>query len=684
MKIPQFIAFGGFTAHQLRRDAVAAAVVTAIAIPESLAFAAIVGLPLHAGLYCALLAPVVFALLTSSKHLVVGADSATAALVASGAATVALAGTSNYVGAVGLLGLLVGAVLLLMSAVRFGFLADLISKPVFVGFLAGIGIQLLCSKLPELLGLDVDGSALEKFWYTLTHLDLASLPTVYFSLGLFGVVWLLNRKKLPGALFGIVGAIGLTYFFGADTLGLRVVERISPGLPTFALPAFELAQAKLLLPSAFAIAVVVLAQSSAVIRSTASRFDEPVDDNRDLAALGLGNVASAVTGGFAINGSPPRTIAAEMNGGRTQMVNVFMALFVALILLLLTPMFAYLPVASLAVVICFIGWHLLDFKQLQRIAKSRKAEFGVAMIAFVGVVVFGVLYGVVIAVVTSIIDRLRRQYRPTDEVLLRDGRLAPWANERLDQHHKHRSSPPGVVAYRFNGSLFFENASYFSRRLTSVVKGAKQPTHTVVLDAGGINDIDYTAADTLRHLANKFSADDIRLCLAHVSPGLLDVLTRYNLIDIIGRHNVYPSLESAIFSSSTSRRSSIEMVERLKLPSSEYIVIGGGVLEALGIRDTNDIDIVVSKNLYHQFKRKGWREYIQDDGKHVLSHNGYQVMETYVGKSLRDLRPNLFTVQKVHFMGLEDLVACKRKMGRKKDYEDIRLVEEYLRHIAKS
>lgn len=679
MKIPQFTTFEGLTARQLKRDALAALVVTAIAIPESLAFAAIVGVPLQAGLYCALLAPVVFALLTSSRHLVVGADSATAALVASGAATVAVANTAAYGNAVALLCILVGAILVVMAAARFGFLADLISRPVFVGFVAGIGVQLILSKLPELLGIEASGTAVEKLGHTLVNLGQANLPTLYFSLGLFGLIFLLNKRKLPGMLIGIVVAILAVYFGRIDTYGVQVVSAVEPGLPRFFLPKFDLATAQTLAPTALAIAIVILAQSSAVIRNTASRFDEPVDDNRDLNALGFANIASATLGGFAINGSPPRTLAAEMNGGRTQMVNIYMAFYIAIILLFFTEMFAYLPIASLAVIICIVGTHLFDTAQLRRIARSRKNELVIALIALIGVTVLGVQHGVLIAVATSIVDRLRRQYRPTDEILLQDGKLAPWANERLDKHHKHRSSPQGVLAYRFNSSLFFENANYFSKRIRGAVKESKHPVHTVVIDMGGVNDIDYTAADVIKRLVYTFSADDILVCLAHVSPDLQTLLGSYKLIEVIGKHNVYPSLQAAIFDAPTSRRSSIDMVSRLKLPLSDYVVIGGSVLETLGIRDTNDVDLVVSKKIYKQFLRKGWREYIQDDGKKVLSRHGYQIMETYVGAKLHDLLPSSFVKDGVRFMGLDDLIECKQRIARKKDHDDIRRIEAYLR-----
>lgn len=678
MNIPQFVGLLGFTKKQLQSDFIAALVVTAIAIPESLGFAAIVGLPIQTGLYCALLAPVIFALVTSSRHLVVGADSATAALVASGAAGVAAMGTDGYVNAVAVLGIITGIVLVLMSIVRFGFLADLISRPVFIGFLAGIGIQLMISKLPEMLGIDTHGSTIHKLYMLATQFSELQLPTLLFSIAVFAIIILANRRKLPGSLIALIAAILTTYVTGLGHAGIEVVSNVPHGLPSLLVPHASWQMVTTLLPAAFAVAIIILVQSSSVIRSTAARFDEPVDDNRDLAALGLANVAAAFTHGFAINGSPPRTIAAEMSGGRTQFVNLFMALIVGAILLFLSSSLRYLPVAALAAVVFTIGMHLFDVRQLRRVWQSRRSEFVVALIALLGVALFGVQYGVAIAVATSIIDRLRRQYRPPDDVLLQDGQLAPWAENRIDPHHKHRSSPDGVLIYRFGGSLFFENSSYFTRRILHTIANAKQPVKCVIIDAGAISDIDFTASETIKQLCHKLNHDDVQICLAHVSPELQTLLEQYDLVDIIGKHNIYPSLEEAVFAYPTSRRSTIEMVQRLALPAHEYVVIGGGVMEALGLRDTNDVDIVVSSELYSAYTSKGWKEYIQDDGKHILSHHGYQLMETYVGKKLNDLFPRSFEKDGVRFMSVEDLIACKRKIGRQKDIDDIKLLNEHL------
>jgi len=677
MVMPQFVSASGLTKSRVKADFMAALVVTAIAVPESLGFAAIVGLPVQTGLYCALFAPIVFALFTSSKHLVVGADSATAALVASGAATVAVAGSRDYAGTVALLGLLTGVILLAMSVLRMGFLADLISKPVFTGFLAGIGLQLMAGKLPEMLGFDFTGSPLQKILALSGNIADFHLPTLLFSVAALVVIWASARRRWPGSLLVLCLAVIATVVFHLEQLGIRVVGPLESGLPAFVLPHLSVDVLEKLLPSALAIATVILAQSTAVIRSTATRFDEKVDDNRDLAALGLANLASAISSGFAVNGSPPRTIAAEMSGGRTQLVNVFMALCIGILLVVFSGGLQYVPVAALAVVVFAIGVHLFDIRKLRHIYQTRPTEFYIALIALLSVAFLGVLYGVVIAVSLSVLERLRRQYHPSDEIMLRDRKLAAWAEDRLDKHHRHRSAPPGVVVYRFADSIFFENTEYFKRRLLAAMSGAHDPVTCLIIDAGSINDIDYTGAETIRHLVQKLANDDIRFVLAHVPPQLESLLRRYKLTDVIGKHNIYASLEEAIFDLPDSQRSTVDMVKRLDLPANSYVVIGGGVMEALGLRETNDVDLVVTKRTYDHFRAKGWREYVQDDGKRLLSHHGYQIMLTFVGKNMSELRENAFTISGVRFMSLDDLITCKQTIGRKKDLEDIKLIRRY-------
>lgn len=671
MKLRIFPNLRHYQRKWLRSDLLAALVVTAIAIPESLGFAVIVGLPVQAGLYCALVAPIVFAAFTSSKRLVVGADSATAALVAAGAATIAAGGTPEYANAIAVLGLVTAGVLLAMAALRFGFMADLISKPVLVGFISGVGLQLIIGKLPEMLGLHAHGGLIEKIVFLVGHLGQAAWPTAILSAAVALIVIAGWKFRYPGALLALVLAIVATKVFGLHHWGIEVVGAVPPGLPALQWPTITWGMVTTLIPAAFSIAVVILAQSLAVIRSAAARHEEKVNDNQDLMALGLANATSAVVGGFAINGSPPRTSAGEMAGGRSQLVNVMMAGLIGVVLLVATGLFEYVPSASLAAVVFTIGLHLVKYRELKEILVMRRSEFAIAMAALGGVAVMGVQRGVMVAVVLSLIERLRRQYHPHDEVLLRDGQFTEWAADRFTSGRHTVDAPDGLLIYRFSDALFFENSGYFLERVTQVVAEAKLPVKTVILDTSAISDIDYTAAQTIGRLVAQLNADDIEFGLAHVSPRLRRLLQRYGLTDLIGAENLHASIRIAIDAFGRAHISKMDRITALKLKPTDFVVIGGAVLELLGIRETNDVDLVVSSTVYERLRNKGWKEFVHDDGKRLLTRHGYRIMQQWMGLKLSDLQAGAITVDGVSLMSLDELVDCKTRLGRKKDLEDV-------------
>jgi high affinity sulfate transporter 1 len=669
-----FPSLKGYKKTHIKADLMAALLVTAIAIPESLGFAVVVGLPVQNGLYCALLAPIIFAMFTSSKHLVVGADSATAALVAVGAATIAMATGASFAASVAILGIATALVLFAMSAARLGFLADLISKPVLIGFISGVGVQLIIGKLPEMLGLHAKGDLITKASFLASHLSQISMATAILSLAIVAIIMLGWKMNWPGALIALSGAIIATKLFELNTHGIETIGQVPFGLPAVHMPSLDAHALLVGLPVAFSIALVILAQSLAVIRNSAARFEEKVNDNQDLFALGMANAASALIGGFAINGSPPRTSAGEMAGGRSQLVNVFMSIFVAIILILAAGIFVYVPTAALAAIIFTIGLHLLKIQELRDILRVRRGEFAVAVIALSAVALLGVQYGVMIAVIMSLVDRLRRQYHPHDEVLLRDQQYADWAYERIGAGRHGIEAPKGLLVYRFNDSLFFENAAYFLERVSDELDKSEHEVNCFVLDAGAMNDIDYTAAQTLKQLHNKLDSNDIQLMLAHVSPKLYSLLQAYGLAELIGKDHIFPSVRKAIIAFTKDTVSNLSRIQSLNLNSCEYIVIGGAAMELRGIRSTHDIDIVASKHVYNSLRDKGWKEFVQDDGKKVLSRHGYKVMLKWMGRDLADLQQSQEIIQGIPVMSLHDLVECKASMGRKKDLADIKLI----------
>ncbi len=662
----------------LKPDLIAAAVVTAIAIPESLGFAAIVGLPPVTGLYTAVFAPIVFGLLASTRRLVVGADSATAALIASGALLVAQAGTVGYANAVAIIGLLVAAILLLMAVFRMGFLSDLISRPVLIGFLAGVGVQLMVTKLPEMLGLSAKGGLWPHILGVLHGFGSMNGMALTISILVVGVIVIFRKTAVPSELIGLVLAGLFAVVFHVGDFGVKLVGQLPQGLPSLTHLSLSLGEIITLFPAALSIAVVILAQSSAVIRSMAGEHDDKVRLNQYLFALGVSNAVSALTHGFSVNGSPPRSMAADMAGGRTQLVNILMGSMIGLLLLVGGGLFAFIPVAALAPIAFMIGIHLIRLSELRYLWTTHRTEFYVAMVALAGTALFGVRQGVLIAVIVSLMERLSRQYRPKDEVLVHDGELSDWAKERMGHHHGEVS--PGLLVYSFDGSLFFENINYFVSRIRRAIDRAKDPVRYVVVDAGAIDSIDYTAVETMKQLYRHLSADDIRLGFAHVSPNLYAQFDEYGVIDLVGDVNIFSTLSAAMRMDPNDKQNIFERMGRLGLKKDTYVIIGGAVLEALNLRHTNDIDVVVCDETYRHYRDdKYWTEFVQDNGKRVLTHDGYNLMHSWMGRSYNRLARNAFEIRGVSFMGIADLIESKRHLARRKDLSDITLLENYLR-----
>ncbi|MFZ1243227.1 MAG: SulP family inorganic anion transporter [Candidatus Saccharimonas sp.] len=664
----------------IKHDVVAGVVVTAIAIPESLGYAAIVGLPLETGLYSALFAPLVFALLASSRRLIIGADSATAALIASGAGLVAATGTAGYANAIAVLGLLVGLILIAMALLRLDFLANLISRPVLIGFLAGVGVQLMLGKLPEMVGASIEGGWIQQLGSIAGGAASINSMSVTIAILVVGIMIVLQKTRYPAALIALVSAAAFSSMFQLSRFGVEMIGSLPTGLPDIVLPYASLDMVITMLPTALSIALVILVQSSMVIRNSAGEHDEPVNLQKDMFALGFANATAALTRGFSVNGSPPRTVAADLAGGSSKLTGVVMSVLIAISLLFAGSLFAYIPKAALAAVVFMIGWRLVHIQELWRIWQTHRAEFVIALIALGGVALFGVREGILFAIIVALAERLSRQYHPKDEVLLRDGELSDWAQQRIDKHYRYRSSPDGVLVYRFDGSLFFENIEYFNDRIRKAITEAKEPVNSIIIDAGAINTIDYTAVEAMKRLHRYLSMDDIRLCFSHVPPGLRQQFDSYGLSELIGEQNMFLTLHAAIDNQANAIRSVDEMVQRLDLTKKQYVVIGGGVLEALGIRTTVDTDLVVDDETYAYYRdEKGWHEYIQDNGKHILSHHGYTMMRSWMGKNLRVLREKAFVKNGVQFMDIDELMACKRRLGRRKDIADIALIEAYLK-----
>ena len=674
MNIPLMLSMRGYKRRYFAQDIIAGLVVTAIAVPELMGIATMAGVPVQMGLYSAILAPIIFALFGVSRRLIVGADSATAVLLAGGAGALAAAGSDAYINIVLTIGLTGALILALISFFKLTFLADLISRPVMIGFLAGIGLQLMVTKLPEMLGIHLSGTPLQVLGGVWPHLAGTNGMALTLSVLVVGLILIFRSSRVPGALVGLLAAGLVAYIFHASSKGVAMVGALPQGMPGLTLPTVTPEMLVTILPVAFSVAVVILAQSASVIRSNADEHDEKADVQRDTVALSLAGIASSLTSGLAINGSPPRTLAADFAGMRSQLASVVMSALIVMLLLFGGAIFNYLPTAALASIVFMMGYHLIRFRELRYLAQHHKMECAIAVIAALGVLLFGVFNGIIIAFTASLMERLRREYHPTDDVLLKDGKLNEWASERVLGL---QDIPDDILVFGFDASLFFENSQYFGQRLRRAIHSTQKPLRAVIIDTSAMDDIDYTAVEQLKLLYRHLSVDGVTLGFSHVSPHLMRQFDNYGVIDLVGAHSIFPTLRSAIEHPPIVHESVIDRVKELKLPEGEYVVVGGAVMEVLNLRQSNNIDIVVSGDVYARFAAKRqWHEYSLTTGKLVLTKDNINLMRSWFGRTLGMIkRRDTFEKSGVLFMGTKQLITTKLRLGRRKDQSDISLLK---------
>jgi SulP family sulfate permease len=529
---------------RLAPDAVAGVTLAALAVPEVLGYARIAGMPVVSGLYTMLVPMVVFALLGSSRHLVVAADSATAAILAAGLIGVAGVGSSRYVQLAGTAALLVGALLLLARLVRLGFLANFLSRTVLVGFLTGVGIQVASGQLADMLGVRAAGShTATKLFDTLKAIPHTNVAAALVSLGVIMLVVGIRRltRRVPGALIAVVGAIALSRVVNLAGYRVDLLGVVPSGLPHLSTPSLALGDLNRLLPTAVSMFVVIVAQSAATSRAYAANYDETVNEDRDLVGLAGANLSAAFTGTFVVNGSPTKTQMVDGAGGRSQLSQLTAAVVVLLVVLILTGPLAYLPIAVLATVVFLIGIELIDVAGMCRIYTVRREEFLVAALTAAGVVFIGVEQGVLLAVVASIIDHLRHSYDPRSSVLVKS-KAGHWQSQPVATGIR---TTDGLVIYRFGTSLYFANASRLAADITTLTQHADPPAW-LCLDGAAIGDVDYTAASVLIRVHQQQHAHGTRLVLSNIIEPVRAQLDRYGITTAVGTDAYFDTAGAAL------------------------------------------------------------------------------------------------------------------------------------------
>ncbi len=530
---------------QVPVEIVAGLTLAALAIPEVMGYTKISGTPVITGLYTMLIPMLLFAFLGSSRHLVVSADSATAAILAAGLVGLANTGTDEYLALAAVLAIMAGAFVILARVVGLAFLADFLSRSVLVGFLTGVGIQVALGQISGMLGLKGGGhGTLQKIWADIQQLDHINYKALGVAVAVLVVIVGARKisERIPGALIAVAGAIAASWAldFGSS---MHVLGAVPSGLPHFALPEVDwsLDLIRRLAPIAFAMFVVILAQGAATSRAFAAKYNESFDQNVDLNAMGLANIGAGLSGTFVVAGSPTKTQMVDSAGGRTQLTHLTAVGVVVLVLLFFTAPLAYMPESVLAAVVFLIGLDLIKAEEMKCIFRQRQAEFWVAAITGLTVVFVGVEQGILLAIVLSLIDHTKRGYRPKNVVLERTDAGA-WVPHPVSSEAQ---AVPGLMIYRFTHSMYYANSRQLSEEMTALMNTAQPPLRWLCIDASAVSDVDYSAAETLRSLFALLEERGIRLVVAQVL-GDVDPDDRYELQQLFGEDAFYGTLDEVV------------------------------------------------------------------------------------------------------------------------------------------
>ncbi len=525
-------------------DIIAGITLAALAIPEVMGYTKIAGMPVVTGLYTILIPTALFALFGSSRHLVVGADSATAAIMAAGLAGLATAASPEYVAYAGILALMAAGLLILARLIKLGFLADFLSRTVLIGFLTGVGIQVAVGQISGMLGIPGGGAGpVQNLITDFQQLGQTNPYTLAVSIAVLGIIVGARRinKKIPGPLIAVVGAIVVSYLLNLSSYGVAVLGTVPGGLPKIGLPSgatLNPSTISLLLGTAFSMFIVILAQSAATSRAYATRYSEKFSENVDLVGLGLANIGAGFSGTFVVNGSPTKTQMVDSAGGRSQLATLTTSVIVVIVLLFLTKPLAYMPEAVLSSVVFLIGIELVDTLGMRKIYAQRPVEFWVALITALVVIFVGVEQGILLAIVLSILIHTRHGYKPKNAVLTVD----PSGTQHLAPVSSHAQVIPGLMIYRFQHSMYYANAEHFSEEVLELVDSAQPPLSWFCLDATAVDEIDFSAAATLRETYKTLQEKGIRLVLAEITEDVRGELDQSEVTDLVGQDAYFETL----------------------------------------------------------------------------------------------------------------------------------------------
>ena len=561
-----FGGLGGGTLADVPREIAAGITLAALMIPLNIGYAQVAGLPPVFGLYAGIIPLAVFAIFTSSRHVVGSPDAPISAIL--GAMLIGFAPIGDPLRAhyALVLALICGVLFFAFWFFRLAFLANFLSRAVLAGFITGLGVEVLTNQIRRILGAahgqeagiaalaeqvheSIATSVSTTGYFAEVVVLFESIPhanlySVAIGVGTFAIVRLMKKyaPKAPGALIALALMTIVVAMFGWDAKGVTVLGKLQAGLPSLTVPQIPISDYLRLLPGALAVVGITMCEALLLVRSCSRRHDTRADGDQVLFAYGMSSIASGFTGSLVSGPSASRTAAMEAAGSRTQLSSLAAAGTVALVMVFFTDQLAYLPTAALAGVVANAVLNLIEIKELRELWVLRRSEFWVAIVCLVSVLMFGPMQAVVIAFLMATIDLLRRASRPGTWLM----KEAPDGSHFVSEDEEHAPDTPGLLIYRFGAPLYFANAQFFEEDVEKVIARAVSPLKWFVLDAEAIVDIDTTGEQALHQVASRLAKRGVTFAISRANPHTVSLLSQYHLLDLIGKHRLYPTNRHAI------------------------------------------------------------------------------------------------------------------------------------------
>ncbi len=532
----------------LRAEFVVAVTVLAVLVPSAMAFGDLAGVTPVAGLYVALGAMVMYALFGTSKLVVMGPEATSAIMTAAAVAPLAGGDPVRYAALAAMTAILVGVIALLARVAKLGFITDFLSKPILVGYILGATLIVIGSQLGKMFGIKIESDQFfQQIGELISRLDEAHLLTVVLGVICLAALLIIRQvnRLLPGPLIIVVATIALSAAFDLQSKGVAVVGEVPAGLPKLAIPAVSVQDIFSLLPAALALTILIYADEILTARVFAAKHSQKIDSNQEFVAIGMANIGAGLLGGFPAALSASRTTVSDQMGGKSQWVGVIATALTIIFLLFLTPLLAPLPTVALGAIIIVASIGLIDLAAFRFLRQVRSAEFWLAVVTTLGVLTVGILQGILVAVILSLVNILYHISRPHDALL--DELDASGGTVYRGVADKETTlTEPGLIVYRFDAPLVFANAAFFTERLEELIANAGVGLKCVILDAEPISDLNSTAAEALETLDANLERKGIEFWIARANEPLREILSLTGLTKRLGDGTSYPSVRSAV------------------------------------------------------------------------------------------------------------------------------------------